>query len=124
MMALLARYHRGAVPDASHEHFGRLSPGRRRRTRQLSALLRIAENLDRSHFQNVVALRTSLTDTALHVLVATKADPQLEVWAAETNGGLFEDAFGRALHVTPTEIPTHAPGESDPTWVPEPSLQS
>ncbi len=124
MMALVARYHRGAVPDASHERFGRLSPGRRQRARQLAALLRVAENLDRSHFQNVVALRTSLTDAALHVLVATKADPQLEVWAAETNGGLFEDAFGRALHVTPTEIPTHAPGESDPTWVPEPSLQS
>ena len=124
MMALLARYHRGAVPDASHEHFGRLSPGRRRRTRQLAALLRIAENLDRSHFQNVVALRTSLTDTALHVLVATKADPQLEVWAAEKNGRLFESTFDRALHVAPTEIPTRANGEPASSRAPEQSLRS
>ena len=124
MMALLARYHRGAVPDLSHEHFGRLSPGRRRRARQLAALLRIAENLDRSHFQNVVALRTSLTDTALHVLVATKADPQLEVWAAEKNGELFENTFDRALHVAPTEIPIHASRAPASPRAPEQSLQS
>jgi len=123
MMALVARYHRGPVPDATHDHFGRLSPGRRRRVRQLASLLRIAENLDRSHFQNVVALRTSLTDAALHVLVATKADPQLEVWAAETTGDFFVDAFGRALYVTPTEIPTRASSDSVSTWGPEPSLQ-
>lgn len=124
MMALVARYHRGVVPQATHDHFGRVSPGRRRRVRQLAALLRVAENLDRSHFQNVVALRTSLTDTALHVLVATKADPQLEVWAAEKHGTLFEDAFDRALHVAPTEIPVHTNGESTSTPTPERFLQS
>lgn len=124
IMALVARYHRGKVPEASHEYFGRVSPGRRRRVRQLAALLRVAENLDRSHFQNVVALRTSLTDTALHVLVATKADPQLEVWAAEEHGELFETAFDRMLHVAPTEIPMQTNGESVSARAPERVLPS
>jgi exopolyphosphatase/guanosine-5'-triphosphate,3'-diphosphate pyrophosphatase len=114
LMALVAGYHRGPHPDPSHDAFGRLSPGRRQRVRQLAGLLRVAENLDRSHFQNVVALRTSLTDTALHILVATKADPQLEVWAAEKHGGLFEASFDRRLHVSPTEISTQPSESSQP----------
>ncbi|WP_103021093.1 Ppx/GppA phosphatase family protein [Salinibacter altiplanensis] len=124
IMALVARYHRGAAPAPSHERYGRLPPRRRRRVRQLAALLRVAENLDRSHFQNVVALRTSLTDAALHVLAATKADPQLEVWAAEEHGALFEEAFDRALHVAPTEIPVHANGQRAVSQIPEHSLRA
>ena len=110
MMALAAHYHRGPFPDPSDEHFGRLSPAQQRRVRQLAGLLRVAEGLDRSHFQNVVALRARLTDEALHLLLATKGDPQLEVWAAQDQGGLFELAFDRTLHVKPTEIPARTDG--------------
>jgi len=125
IVALVARYHRAETPDAaSHEHYGRLSPARQRRVRQLAALLRIAENLDRSHFQNVVALRASLTETALHVLLATKADPQLEVWAAQEHGALFEEVFDRDLHVAPTEIPIHGSEAPSPAPVSEQSLPS
>ncbi|PSQ87119.1 MAG: Ppx/GppA family phosphatase [Bacteroidetes bacterium QS_3_64_15] len=110
MMALAAHYHRGPFPDPSDEHFGRLSPAQQQRVRQLAGLLRVAEGLDRSHFQNVVALRARLTDEALHLLLATKGDPQLEVWAAQDQGGLFELAFDRTLHVKPTEIPARTSG--------------
>ena len=122
LMALVARYHRGPRPEPSHDYFGRLPADRQQRVRQLAGLLRVAENLDRSHFQNVVALRTSLTEGALHVLVATKADPQLEVWAAEKHGGLFEEAFDRRLHVAPTEISTHL--SEDAQAVAAPSISS
>jgi exopolyphosphatase/guanosine-5'-triphosphate,3'-diphosphate pyrophosphatase len=71
----------------------------------MAGLLRVAEGLDRGHFQNVVALRARLTDAALHLFLATKDDPQLEVWAAEADGELFESAYGRDLHVAPTSIP-------------------
>jgi len=122
IMALVALYHRGPRPEPSHKYFGRLSPDRQHRVRQLAGLLRVAENLDRSHFQNVVAVRTSLTETALHILVATKADPQLEVWAAEKHGGLFEASFDRTLHVAPTQISTQRSGEpSAATSSPVPS---
>lgn len=112
MMALVARYHRGPFPRPSDAHFEDLSPARQHRVRQLAGLLRIAEGLDRSHFQNVVALRARLTDGALHLLLATKGDPQLEVWSAEELGSLFESAFDRALHVEPTEIPARTNGEA------------
>ena len=114
IMALVAHYHRGPFPDSSHEFFEALSPTDQQRVRQLAGLLRVAEGLDRSHFQNVVALRLRLTDTALHLFLATKGDPQLEVWAAQDQGRLFEAAFDRSLHVEPTEISVHTNGTAVP----------
>jgi exopolyphosphatase/guanosine-5'-triphosphate,3'-diphosphate pyrophosphatase len=111
IMALAAHYHRGPFPDPSHEHFGRVSSAHQQRVRQLAGLLRVAEGLDRSHFQNVVALRARLSETALHLFLSTKGDPQLEVWAAQEQGGLFEAAFDRSLHVEPTEISADTNGE-------------
>ena len=112
MMALATYYHRGPFPESSDEHFGRLSPAQQQRVRQLAGLLRVAEGLDRSHFQNVVALRARLTGETLHLLLATKGDPQLEVWAAQEQGALFESAFDRSLRVEPTEIPARTNGQA------------
>jgi exopolyphosphatase/guanosine-5'-triphosphate,3'-diphosphate pyrophosphatase len=112
IMALAAHYHRGPFPDPSDEHLGRMSPANQQRVRQLAGLIRVGEGLDRSHFQNVVALRARLSETALHIFLATKGDPQLEVWAAQEQGGLFEAAFGRSLYVEPTEISAHTNGEA------------
>lgn len=114
IMSLVSRYHRNSAPEPSHEHFRSLSPEQQHRVRQLAALLRIAEGLDRSHFQNVVAVRALLTDEALHVLLATKGDPQLEIWAGEEEGAYFEDVFGREVHVEPTAIPVHTNGQPMP----------
>lgn len=112
IMAQVAHYHRGPFPDPSDEHFGRLDSALQPRVRQLAGLLRVAEGLDRSHFQNVVAMRARLTTAALHLLLATKGDPQLEVWAAQEQGTLFELVFNRSLHVEPTEIPARTNGET------------
>jgi exopolyphosphatase/guanosine-5'-triphosphate,3'-diphosphate pyrophosphatase len=76
----------------------------------MAALLRIAEGLDRSHFQNVIALRVRLTDEALEVAVESKGDPQLEMWAAEGEASLFEDVFGRAVRVSSASISVQGNG--------------
>ena len=114
IMALVAHYHRGPFPEAADSYLDTLSPGQQQRVRQLAGLLRVAEGLDRSHFQNVVALRARLTEEALHLFLATKGDPQLEVWSAKEQGALFESAFDRDLHVEPTEIPAYSNGTAVP----------
>jgi len=115
IMSLVARYHRGENPDPSHEHFGRRPEEEQRRIRQLVALLRIAEGLDRSHFQNVTALRARLADDELLLSVATKGDPQLEVWSGTEEGGLFEQVFGCTFRVEPTAIDTATSTSADPS---------
>ena len=113
-MSLVARYHRGAPPKPSHKHYRKRPAAEQRRIRQLAALVRIAEGLDRSHFQNVTALRARLTDEALSLSLATKGDPQLEVWAGSDERSMFEAEFGRALEITPTTIETRTPTRPDP----------
>jgi exopolyphosphatase/guanosine-5'-triphosphate,3'-diphosphate pyrophosphatase len=115
LMSLVARYHRGDAPEPSHEHYRALSADQQRRVRQLASLVRIAEGLDRSHFQNVVALRARLTDEALTIHVATKGDPQLEVWSGMDQGAMFEAEFDRALEVEPTIIEAEASEQPEPT---------
>jgi exopolyphosphatase/guanosine-5'-triphosphate,3'-diphosphate pyrophosphatase len=47
--ALVARYHRGALPQIHHNLFCELSPENRQLTRELAAVLRLADSLDRTH---------------------------------------------------------------------------
>jgi exopolyphosphatase/guanosine-5'-triphosphate,3'-diphosphate pyrophosphatase len=114
LMSLVARYHRGTYPAPSHKHYRTLSSGQQKRVRQMASLVRIAEGLDRSHFQNVVALRARLTDDALNLSVATKGDPQLEVWSGMDRGEMFENEYGRALTVESTSIDAQVNGEAEP----------
>lgn len=100
IMAYTVRYHRKARPKKKHTGFRKLPKKRRRVIRKLGALLRLAEGLDRSHFQNVVRMETELTDDALHLTLHTKNDPQLDVWGARSRSGLFEREFDRALEVS------------------------
>ncbi len=99
VMANVARYHRRAFPKSSHEAYMALSKAERRRVRRLAALLRLAEGLDRSHFQNVIRLEAHLTDEALHLRLTTKSDPALEVWGTRHAADLFEATFGRRVEV-------------------------
>lgn len=117
ILSLVARYHRGDFPSVEHAKFGALPSGLQRRVAQLAGILRIAEALDRSHFQNVTALRVSLTEDTLHIAADTKGDPQLEVWAAEQDAGLFEESFRRTVVVETASIPVHTNGEPVPASV-------
>src|SRR5215207_6195272 len=56
VIALVARYHRQGTPKKSHEGYGGLRGSRRRAVKALSAMVRLAEGLDRSHAQGVVSL--------------------------------------------------------------------
>jgi len=95
-IALLARYHRGALPHANHAAFKTFSPSQRRMLEALSALLRIADGLDRSHFSVVQDIDVKL-GKPVTIRVYTSGDAELELWAARNRAGLFEKVFKRSL---------------------------
>ena len=115
IMSLVAQYHRGAPPTPTHKHYRKRSEEDQRRIRQLAGLLRIAEGLDRSHFQNVTALRARLSDEALTLSIATKGDPQLEVWSGTEESALFTEEFGRAFRVESADIDAEKSTSADPS---------
>ena len=100
IMANVARYHRRSMPKDEHAAFSRLSEDNQLLVRQLASFLRLANGLDRSHYQNVIRLRADIDERAMNILIETKGDPQLEIWSARRASDLFVDTFQREVLIT------------------------
>lgn len=96
MIANIARYHRRALPQDEHASLRMLSTQDRRRLEALSALLRIADGLDRSHFSVIQDLDVRLGNPVT-IRLCTAGDPELEIWAARARTDLFERVFKRPV---------------------------
>lgn len=92
-IALIARYHRQAVPKKSHPEFAALGPADRRVVRLLGAMVRLAEGLDRSHAQVVTRLAVQSRGRRLTIRLGTTGDASLEVWAADRHAAALADLF-------------------------------
>ncbi len=101
IMANVARYHRRSTPKARHEHYRKLTKENKARVKKLSAILRVADGLDRSHYQNVRRLNISKNDRKTFFTVNTESDPHLEIWGASRKKALFEEVTGRELVIEP-----------------------
>ncbi len=108
-IALIARYHRTGAPKKSHALFASLSGQRRKAVRTLSALLAVAEALDRSHASVVADL--DVQDAGGHVLVRVQpaGDAELEVWDALRHLAPLERVFAKPVRV---EVVRHAARET------------
>lgn len=104
IIALVARYHRRAEPKRSHEGFGELRRKDRRVIRQLAAVLRLAESLDRSHSQNVTGIEFHDRDEDGLLQLRTANDAELELWAANRHAVPFERLIGKPLRVEVSKV--------------------
>ena len=109
IVANVARYHRRAHPRKKHPNFARLDSPDRQRVRMLSAMLRLAAGLDRTHTQAVQGVRVQWQDERVHLEVTADADPQVEIWDATRKAELFEEVFGADVELE---------------WVPTPPASS
>jgi exopolyphosphatase/guanosine-5'-triphosphate,3'-diphosphate pyrophosphatase len=99
IVALVARYHRGAAPKKRHREFGRVSRRDRRTVRCLAAMLRVADGLDRSHFQTIRGVKVEAGRRRVTIGVEAREDAEIEIFTARRKGALFERVFGRTLDV-------------------------
>ncbi|MGH2524482.1 MAG: HD domain-containing protein, partial [Anaerolineales bacterium] len=102
LIALLCLYHRKGQPSV--EPYEALFKSEdENRVKRLAALLRLAEYLDRSRAQSVTGLRVQRNGRRLRLKVRVRAaapgGAHVEVWEAQRNADLFEDAFGRELEI-------------------------
>jgi exopolyphosphatase/guanosine-5'-triphosphate,3'-diphosphate pyrophosphatase len=97
VIALIARYHRQATPKKSHDGYGDLRGAQRRTVKALSAMVRLAEGLDRSHAQALEGIDLyPRGDDYLARLRAT-GDAELEVWAAHRHVAPLEGLLGKPI---------------------------
>ncbi|MCE5295821.1 MAG: Ppx/GppA family phosphatase [Euryarchaeota archaeon] len=98
IMANIAKFHRKKVPGRKDPEMAGLDDRSQRVVIALSALLRVAESLDRSHTGIISEADFVKVDKQKAVLRAISSDEcQLECWGVESDGRAFEKAFGRKL---------------------------
>ena len=94
----IARYHRKALPDPhQHDHFATLSHPEQDVVRKLSAFLRLADGLDRTHCSRVKDLKCSITPRKIVVQCAVGSEPLEEAEAALAKSDLLQVVFKRKL---------------------------
>jgi exopolyphosphatase/guanosine-5'-triphosphate,3'-diphosphate pyrophosphatase len=104
LVALVARYHRRAEPKEEHFLFETLKEKERRRVRRMSALLRVADALDREHLQRVQDVRAHLRDGDLVIQVLEgRGDLLLEQWALRKKARMFHSVFGAQVRLATLE---------------------
>ena len=99
MIANVARYHRRALPGTDHLPYKLLSPARRKVLETLSAILRIADGLDRSHFSIIRDVHVTI-GKIMNIELKALADSELEIWTAQLRADLFQKVFGREVTFT------------------------
>ncbi len=97
LIAALVRNHRKGFADAS-AYAGLLQPDDELRIARLSALLRIAEYLERGKSQVVRAVRVELGEV-VRIIVESEGDASLEIWDATRRAGLFRKAYACELEI-------------------------
>ena len=99
VIALLARYHRRALPERRHIGYRKLPRELRRAVRMMAVFLRLAETLDRS--RNGVVTKVEVRERAgkLRLDVFAIGDAELEVWAANKQLPIVEAVLGRSASI-------------------------
>lgn len=99
IMGHVARYHRRSIPNKRHQLFNALSKPVKERIRTLAGLLRVADGLDRSHYQNVEELVVEKGNGKVLLKIRTQSDPELEIWGAMRKSQLLEARLGKRVEI-------------------------
>jgi exopolyphosphatase/guanosine-5'-triphosphate,3'-diphosphate pyrophosphatase len=96
VIANVARYHRKSEPGDDDENLDELTAAQRGDVEKLSAILRIAEALDRSHRQSVRDVAVRLNGD-VKFLVRARSNATVEIAAAEKRARYFGTLFEKKV---------------------------
>jgi exopolyphosphatase/guanosine-5'-triphosphate,3'-diphosphate pyrophosphatase len=106
-VALVARYHGKGRPRRGRDpEYAALDRPTRRTVRWLAAILRVAEGLDRSHYQLVRDVSVHRRGERFALVAAASRDAQLELWAARRRVDSLSLLLGAEVRIgaaTPAE---------------------
>ncbi|MDA1015458.1 MAG: Ppx/GppA phosphatase family protein [Planctomycetota bacterium] len=94
LVALVARYHRRAIPKPGHDGYLTLNRDDRIAVSKMAAILRVADCLDHSRSQRVKQIDCRFKSQQFVIEVAGVDDLSLEELELKQKGNLFEEVFG------------------------------
>jgi exopolyphosphatase/guanosine-5'-triphosphate,3'-diphosphate pyrophosphatase len=128
VIALVARYHRQATPKKSHEGYGDLNNTVRGTVRVLSAIVRLAEGLDRSHAQALAGIDLFPRGDDYLARLRANGDAELELWAAHRHVAPLERELALPIRFEVSgaaykEEPSHAEQPHDAARTPRKAVR-
>jgi exopolyphosphatase / guanosine-5'-triphosphate,3'-diphosphate pyrophosphatase len=100
LIAAICRYHRRSLPNPEHAAYQSLSTEEKRTMMLLFPILRLADNLDRSHDQRIRGVECRIRNGQVCLELRAQGDIDLEQWAAERAAAAFEQVYQRPIRVT------------------------
>lgn len=94
LAATIAMYTGLDLIDVKDERYTKLSKKNQLKASKLSAILKLADALDKSHRQKLSRLKVRLQDRDLIITASGISDAKLERWAFEKSAPFFEEVFG------------------------------
>jgi len=102
LISQLCRYHRKATPKPRHQAYEQLPDSDKHAVTRLAPLLRLADNLDRSHEQRIEVMECQLRDDCVVLYLNSDADTDLEQWAVERASDFFHESYGLPVALVKT----------------------
>ena len=93
-IGLLARFHRKGEPSRRDPECALMPRKEFERLRRLSAILRVADGIDRSHNQILTLISLRKDHRRWRFEFEARDEAELELWGAQRKGQLFEKLFG------------------------------
>jgi len=100
LIANLCRYHRKSMPNPMHGAYQALTTEEKRQLTLLIPILRLADNLVRSHEQRIESLDCRLQNGEVLLQVHSHGNIDLEQWGAERAAEAFQQIYNRPVRVT------------------------
>jgi len=94
IVANVSKYHSSVIPHTKDESYGRLRSKDQVITSKLTAILRLADAMDRNHSQKISNVSITIKDREMIIRGDAKADTLLEEWTFEIKGEFFREVFG------------------------------
>jgi exopolyphosphatase / guanosine-5'-triphosphate,3'-diphosphate pyrophosphatase len=100
IVAGISRYHRKATPDPAHPEYEALPKKDRSTVSSLSAILRIADALDKEHNSAVRSVECRLQNGSLLLRAVSRKSCRLEAMSVTANAAMFREHFGVDVQLT------------------------
>lgn len=94
IVANLCLYHSRITPDLNDPGYKNLNRRNRVLVSKLTAILRIADSLDRSREQKFTDIDVQVTEDELTITITTNKNIELEQWSFNTKSAFFQEVFG------------------------------
>ncbi len=97
VIANVARYYRKSAPGEDHENLAELSPSNRAAVEKMTAILRIADGLDRGRRQAVRDVGVVIDGRKVRFQIRPRLEPEVELESAEKRAKYFALYFERKV---------------------------